>query len=392
MSIVKSSVPRRVVAALLIGALGMSTLPAVAKKRNEEAPAGSALAVSPTAAQSSIKFRLAGNGFEVLDPTGKLLKSVSLSGKVYDLLYFNQTLWVARGAQGVTPFDVSDPSNPKELATFCKSRTAMRLATHQKSLLVIVADYITNSYDISNLDEPIAVPPDALSEKSQSVSSGDVEKLTFRPGGRGIEAVSSKGGAEKVLADVPLMGAVLDVLRIGPTLFVARGSAGVTAFDLTNPSSPKRRSTFGQGRPAVRLAEQDGRLMVIVADYTTVAFDVSDRDRPQPVVLVEQNSTVSMLGPQFNIPEPDEPPPAALAVETTSSATMQELEKTKELLAQQTSVNEEQEKKSSKKKWLWAGLGILLGGAVAAGVATAVVLRPKTAEVPAGVMVTNVEF
>lgn len=391
MSIQKYTFLRRAVAAILVGALSLSTLPAVAKKKGEEAPAGSALPTVPEAAQATTKFRIGAGGFEVLDPSGKVLKQVPVSGKVYDLLYFNRTLWVARGSQGVTPYDVSDPSNPKELATFCKNRTAMRLASHQKSLLVIVADYITTSYDITNLDEPVAVPPDAMHDKATGAAA-EVEKLTFRPGGRGVEAVSNKGGTEKVVVDLPLMGSVLDVLRIGQALFVARGAAGVTGFDLANQSSPKRRATFGQGRPAVRLAEQDGRLMVIVADYTTLAFDVSDRDRPQPVVLVEQNSTVSLLGPQYNIPEPDEPPPAALAIDTSSTVSAQELAQARETIAAQTQEREDQEKKSTKKKWLWAGLGILLGGVVAAGVATAVVLRPRSAEVPSGVMLTQVEF
>jgi hypothetical protein len=190
------------------------------------------------------------------------------------------------------------------------------------------------------------------------------------------------------------MGSVLDVLRIGKSLFVARGAAGVTAFDLTVPLTPRRRATFSIGRPALRLAEQEGHLMVVVGDYTTLAFDVTEPERPTPMALVEQNTTVSMLGPFYNIPEPLEPPPLPLAkvVDENMTASVIELRRTKEQLATESSARAEQEKKASSRKWLWAGLGVLVGGAVAAGVATGVVLRPKDTGPPSGVMVTQVEF
>lgn len=382
---------RPIASAALVGALLCAGGTSSAKKATDPAPAGATLAVQAEAA-NSVRFRIDKEGFEVVDPDGKVRRRIAIPGKIYDLLYFNRTLWVARGAAGITPYDVSEPSNPRELTTFGKGRPVVRLASHQKSLLVIVADYVTTTYDITNLDEPVPVAPDAPHGKGTTGIAVDSEKLKFRPGGRGLETVRVGAGAapEKVIADVPLMGEVLDVVRIGQTIFVARGGAGVTAFDITDPANPKRRATFGQGRPAVRVAEQDGRLMVIVADHTTLSYDVSDPNRPVPSVLVEQNSTVSMLGPLYNIPEPPEPPPAPKVVEVPSINPL-ELKKMESQIEAEKERAAEVERKAKSRRWLWAGLGVLVGGAVAAGVATAVVLSPKPGSAP-DVPITPIEF
>ncbi|MFO0578327.1 MAG: hypothetical protein U1A78_30345 [Polyangia bacterium] len=384
---------RPLVAAALVGAVLGGAGAADAKKAVEAAPAGSAVPVQSE--QQTTRFRIVQGGFEVVDPDGKVRRRLEVPGKIYDLLYFNRTLWVARGALGVTPYDVTDPTNPRELNTFAKGRVAVRLASHQKSLLVIVADYVTTTYDIANLDEPMPVPPDTGHSKDKAGGPAvDSEKLRFRPGGRGLEAVrmaGPAGGAEKVIADVPLMGEVLDVVRIGNALFVARGGAGVTAFDIADPTNPRRRGTFGQGRPAVRVAEQDGRLMVIVADHTTLAFDVSDPARPAPMVLVEQNSTVSLLGPLYNIPDPPEPPPAPKVVEVVAPLYPLQIKQLETQLEAEKEARADSEKRAKSRRWLWAGIGVLVGGAVAAGVATAVALAPKTGPAPE-VPVTPVEF
>lgn len=383
-----ASARRPLISVALVGALVAAAGPASAKKATDPAPAGSTLPVQPEQAPTT-RFKIATGGFEVVDPDGKVRRRLEIPGKIYDLLYFNRTLWVARGALGVTAYDVTDPTNPRELTTFGKGRAAVRLASHQRSLLVIVADYVTTTYDISNLDEPLPVPPEAQNKGGGPVV--DTEKLRFRPGGRGVEAVRGPAGSEKVVADVPLMGEVLDVVRIGNALFVARGGAGVTAFDLTDPANPKRRGTFGTGRPAVRVAEQDGRLMVIVADHTTLAFDVSEPSRPSPMVLVEQNTTVSLLGPLYNIPDPPEPPPAPKVVEVVAPLYPLEIKRLQGQLDAEKEARAESEKRAKSRRWLWAGIGVLVGGAVAAGVATAVVLAPKSGT-PPEVPITPVEF
>ena len=45
-------------------------------------------------------------------------------------------------------------------------------------------------------------------------------------------------------------GPVYDLLRLGNTVFVARGLSGVTAVDVTRPEAPRELSTFANlGRP-----------------------------------------------------------------------------------------------------------------------------------------------
>ena len=102
-----------------------------------------------------------------------------------------------------------------------------------------------------------------------------------RVGGGGIEVVTAQAGVETVIGRLAFAGPVYDLLRLGNTVFVARGLSGVTAVDVTRPEAPRELSTFANmGRPVVKLAAAGGQLVAIVADYASLLFDVADPSRP----------------------------------------------------------------------------------------------------------------
>lgn len=143
-------------------------------------------------------------------------------------------------------------------------------------------------------------------------------RVRFRPGPEGqpgVQVLQQRDGREEVVAIVPLpRGPVYDTLRIGDTLYVARGPLGVTSIDVSDLRAPKVLSTFGAGPTAVRLSASGSLLLVVVAEYSAVAYDVSDRGNPVATrpegLFFAAAAPPSSPGPQAPPPQPASSRPA----------------------------------------------------------------------------------
>ena len=99
------------------------------------------------------------------------------------------------------------------------------------------------------------------------------EDVSYRPvdGGFAVE----RGG--RTLATIKLPGGpIYDLLRIGDVLYVARGESGVAVYDVKTPSQPVLLNTLQTAKAAVKLVGGGGSLMVVVAEYGAVAYDISN--------------------------------------------------------------------------------------------------------------------
>lgn len=84
---------------------------------------------------------------------------------------------------------------------------------------------------------------------------------------------------------------VLDLLRVGQTVYVACGLEGVLVFDLGPPGAasqavvPKEKARLAVGRNAVRLLQSGSSLLVIVADYGALSYSLENPGKPVPLAL-----------------------------------------------------------------------------------------------------------
>lgn len=99
-----------------------------------------------------------------------------------------------------------------------------------------------------------------------------------------VQLLDAAGGLLGTLK-IPTAHAVRDVLRTGSVLYVACGPDGVLTFDLADPAGPRLVGRFGAGRNAVRLALAGSQLLVIVAEYGTLAYSLHDPQHPSATAL-----------------------------------------------------------------------------------------------------------
>ena len=126
----------------------------------------------------------------------------------------------------------------------------------------------------------------------------------WRASAGGVELVDAEG---KVVATLPLNGSpIYDILRIGNTLIVARGEAGVQAFDVADPPHPVPLYTLGgpggagglaAGASAVKLVQNGSTLVVVIADYSAAAFDISGGGAPVPTRIERALAPVAPVAP-----------------------------------------------------------------------------------------------
>ncbi len=113
-----------------------------------------------------------------------------------------------------------------------------------------------------------------------TISYANAEEAVARASAGAIEVFERRGVDELLVGSLPISGPMLDLLQLGDMVYVARGAQGVTAIDIRQPAAPREVTTFAVGRNAVKLAVTGGQLLVIVADYATLAFDLADPAHP----------------------------------------------------------------------------------------------------------------
>lgn len=118
----------------------------------------------------------------------------------------------------------------------------------------------------------VATPGDA--EPPSTSAAG------YRRGPSGIDVVETTRDGERVVATVSLPPPLHDLVVLRSVLYVARGTAGVTAIDVQAPKAPRQLLTFAAGQPVLALSAQEAILLLGLADGTTLRYDVSDPNRP----------------------------------------------------------------------------------------------------------------
>ena len=140
---------------------------------------------------------------------------------------------------------------------------------------------------------------------SRTAQADYLYRLT--PGG--FDVVATAGGGERVVGAVALGGEpVYDILRLGDALYVAHGASGVAIYDIRNPEKPVEINLLPTGRSAVKLVGSGSSLVVVVADYGAVAFDVTDPRHPLAARLERALAPVAVAAtPAAPIPVPPHP-------------------------------------------------------------------------------------
>ena len=182
-----------------------------------------------------------------------------IEGMAYDAPY----LYVTSRTEGLLVFDVSEPSDPEELAAVEGIATTWELAE--------VADGWTYA-----ADNDLELVPIDLSDPTSPVLGTPVD----------------------------LGGAVLHVERLGDLLLASVGYVGLVVLSLEDPAAPEVLSTSPTGG-TVLMAAGDGDLAVVVDHEAISAFDISDPTRPvllgredteQFALAVELDGTQAWVG------------------------------------------------------------------------------------------------
>jgi hypothetical protein len=196
------------------------------------------------------------------------------------------TAYVAAGAAGLLVFDVSDLDNPSVLATcapsginagdVCVRGTRAYVADHECGLRII---------DITNPALPVSegATPNAISA-SQVAVSGPYAFLV--DDAMGLRVVDITDPAAPVVKATHTMQGLLGLATAGGTGFLAAGSAGFQAVDVSYPSI---------GAPIGTCTESLANRLVVNGSYAYLARNDGLRvvDVSSPAVPVERGSWTS---------------------------------------------------------------------------------------------------
>lgn len=128
-----------------------------------------------------------------------------------------------------------------------------------------------------------------MQSSSVTASEAAAPRVTFRLGPDYIESVAAaEAGAaeareETLLGRLPLAGPLHDLLVREDRLYVARGQAGITVLDISDPSAPVELFSFGSGPEAAKLTSRGLALVVHHRDGSSIGYDLSQRDAPRPL-------------------------------------------------------------------------------------------------------------
>lgn len=149
--------------------------------------------------------------FDLAQPaTPKRTKTINLGWNVETIFPYRQNLYIGT-TTGMFIFDASKPAEPKQVAAFPHARSCDPVVVHENYAYVTLRGTTTcgngnqqDVLDIVNIADPT---------RPQLVKSYPLET----PYGLGVDF---------------------------PTLFVCRGTKGLSVFDISNPTNPEPRQTF----------------------------------------------------------------------------------------------------------------------------------------------------
>lgn len=177
------------------------------------------LGLSPTEAAAGtaqvVAFRIGTSGVDVIDVSGAAdsrIVTLPLDGRIYDTLYHDERLYVARGATGITVVDVSSVEQPRVLFTVGTGRPAVKLSERGSWMVVTHAEGPSTTYDLSQRGTPqlVAVeppsPPSLLAKPS--LPAAEVPLDDFRSLEKAGAVVLVIGGALTLIGGGLLYGSM----------------------------------------------------------------------------------------------------------------------------------------------------------------------------------------
>lgn len=113
--------------------------------------------------EQRVSFALGDAGILVVDDGApaaeRVLATLPLAAPLFDLLFIDNRLYVARGPAGITVIDVSDHMRPVELFSFGSNHAPIKLSRQGSSLVAVDDRGNKVAYDLSRRDTPRLVPP-----------------------------------------------------------------------------------------------------------------------------------------------------------------------------------------------------------------------------------------
>ena len=112
--------------------------------------------------EQALAFFLGATGVETRDVSAganeRVVAVLPLPGPLFDLRFYDNRVYVARGHSGITVIDVRDALHPVELFTFGSDGAAMRLQMEGVALVAENEHGFKVAYDLSQRDNPRRLP------------------------------------------------------------------------------------------------------------------------------------------------------------------------------------------------------------------------------------------
>lgn len=121
------------------------------------------IGTEPVTDEQHVSFAVSDSGILVRDDSApeaeRVLAVLPLPAPLYDLLFLDNRLYVARGPAGITVIDVTDHLRPVELFSFGSGHVPIGLSRQGLALVATDAQGRKVAYDLSLRDTPRLLPP-----------------------------------------------------------------------------------------------------------------------------------------------------------------------------------------------------------------------------------------
>ncbi|MBS2019967.1 MAG: hypothetical protein JST00_44295 [Deltaproteobacteria bacterium] len=218
---------------------------------------------------------------DLSDPT-KIRRSALLTGvgQPLSVQASGSRLFVAAGLEGLVVVDAADPASPARVASLDLPHAAFDVALHGASAYVAMGKAGVAAVDVAGAPTLSKVMPAA--GYAAGVAADDAH--LFVAACTSFSVLDRATGAIRATVPFPkhgdrLLAPAKDVALVGDVAFVAAGSQGAVAVDISTPTAPKIIGRCGVDAPsfyASGVRAENGVVFVAGGEWGVLRVDASD--------------------------------------------------------------------------------------------------------------------
>jgi len=224
-----------------------------------------------TVGEGLLAVALGSSGLALLDlgsDPPELTSTLPLEGSARGVAIADDVAYVAAEGGGLHVVDVSDPAQPRVLATALDDLDVLGVRATVGAILVAAGEAGLIALDVSNAGEPAVASSVVTGGYAFAVAvavAADGTRAYVADGWGGLRIVDvSSQSHPRLLGSVPTAGWARDVAVDGGFAFIAAGSEGLLVADVSDPPAPRGLSSVRlAGRQAVQLAVAGGLAFVV---------------------------------------------------------------------------------------------------------------------------------